>query len=280
MLLGSSNDRNGLVRGPDWILLVHQIRQGFATEPQKIGRSVITRRTRHSCWRHRFIASGAPNRLDLLNHQDHPDKYAARGPCRAGLAVPTPQRECGNADRRGEHHDRYIAMQHPNAGFGPDGQRSKHEPALWRWSALRLQLAESAVAGTSAVHGEPLIVLHAVQFQEVAVRTTIGVARFDVFEAPFTVALGTCEMHPRDSFDDFRSDQQCGNVDEHDPQFKIDGRAPTPRRVHEATPESRPSLLCRVGLRRPPARVLARQAEASSGTPTSRSDTPMAAFPR
>ena len=41
------------------------------------------------------------------------------------------------------------------------------------------------------VHGEPLIVLHSVQFQEVAIRTTIGVARFDVFEAPFTVALGT-----------------------------------------------------------------------------------------
>ena len=32
-------DRNGRVRGPDWILLFHQIRQGFATEPQKIGLS-------------------------------------------------------------------------------------------------------------------------------------------------------------------------------------------------------------------------------------------------
>ena len=41
MLLGSSNDRsNGRVRGPDWILLFHQIRQGFATEPQKIGLSL------------------------------------------------------------------------------------------------------------------------------------------------------------------------------------------------------------------------------------------------
>ena len=63
------------------------------------------------------------------------------------------------------------------------------------------------MAGISAVHGESLVVLHSVQFQEITVRTTIGVARFYVLEAPLAVALGTREMHLCDNFDDFRPDQ-------------------------------------------------------------------------
>jgi hypothetical protein len=62
------------------------------------------------------------------------------------------------------------------------------------------------MAGTSAVYGESLVVLDSVQFQEVAIRTTIGVTRFYVFEAPLPVALGTPEMHLRDNFDDFCRD--------------------------------------------------------------------------